>query len=433
MKRQAATVLILSFLGLIAGFSREIVAAGLFGTSIELEIFRIAFGLPSVLADSAAVSLVSLMVPRLVAGPRGVDAQRYTSLKRTMLVAGVGVVVAGVLTMPLQARLLAPGFVGEARADLVLIGRICWISSLAVILSLPLRGLMSAGGAVWPGAALQLMRSTGFVAALLLALLIGAGPLWSLALGAVGAGCVTLLVHVVAVRLRGVRMIQSEVSGGSGLDAGFAAAVVSVLLSQILLSGGRLIDRAVASSFDQGAVAALEFSYGLLMACAALFGTTASLFVAPHVTNALRAGRGVPPVMLYRVAIGLIGTLAVGLVLAAGATPLVSAVFGYGTFGAEAVAETVGFFRLHALGLMPVVAALILMQFVLVLGGHRVILGIAAGKLVIKLVALMALMAAGMGRDALATSLILSESLAALMMLAYILRGRVPLGAQPAH
>lgn len=433
MKRQALTVLALSFLGLIAGFSREIVAASLFGISIELEIFRIAFGLPSVLADSAAVSLVSLMVPYLVRGAPAVDAQRYKSLKLTMLVAGIGVALAGVLTMPLQARLLAPGYVGEARADLVLIGRICWISSLAVILSLPMRGLMSAEGSVWPGAALQLMRSAGFVAALLLALALGADPLWSLAVGAVGAGLVTLFVHVAAVRLRGARMISNDTEGGAGLDAGFAAAVTSVLLSQILLAGGRLIDRAVASSFDQGAVAALEFSYGLLMASAALFGTTASLFVAPHVTNALRAGRGVPPVMLYRVAIGLVGTLAVGLALAAGATPIVSAVFGYGTFGAEAVAETAGFFRLHSLGLMPVVAALVLMQFVLVLGGHRVILGIAAGKLGIKVLTLVALMAAGMGRDALALSLILSESLAALMMLAYILRGRVPSGAQPAH
>lgn len=148
MKRQALTVLALSFLGLIAGFSREIVAASLFGISIELEIFRIAFGLPSVLADSAAVSLVSLMVPYLVRGAPAVDAQRYKSLKLTMLVAGIGVALAGVLTMPLQARLLAPGYVGEARADLVLIGRICWISSLAVILSLPMRGLMSAEGSV---------------------------------------------------------------------------------------------------------------------------------------------------------------------------------------------------------------------------------------------------------------------------------------------
>lgn len=429
-RRQAIVVPVLSLLGLIAGFLREILAAGLFGTSVELEIFRVAFGLPSILADSAAVSLVSLMVPYLTTGGHRVDPLRYASLKRTMLVSGAGLVLIGVFTMPVQARLLAPGFVGEAHADLVLVGRVCWIASLAVVLSLPMRGLMSAAGAVWPGAALQLMRSAGFVIALLLALACGVGALWALALAAVGAGVATLLVHMAAVRFRGLRVTDG---GKPGLDAGLATAVVSVLLSQILLSAGRLIDRAAASTFDQGAVAALEFSYGLLMAAAALFGTTASLFVAPLVTNALRDGKGVPAAMLYRVGFGLAATLAVGMALAAGAAPLVRVVFGYGAFGADAIAETAGFFQFHALGLMPVVAALILMQFVLVLGGHRAVLAIAGGKLGIKIVALMALMQLGMGRDALTVSLILSESAAALAMLAYILRVRLPSGAQPAH
>jgi len=208
------------------------------------------------------------------------------------------------------------------------------------------------------------------------------------------------------------------------VDRTLAAALGSVMVAQILLAGGRLLDRAVASGLEQGTVAALEFSYGLLMAMAALMGTTASLFVAPYVTRALREGQGIARGAWLRVA-ALTGAAAVGgLLTAAMALPLVQAVFGYGAFDADDAALTAGLFRIHALGLAPVVAALVLTQFVLILGGPRTILWIAGGKLALKAAALFALLSLGLGADALTLSLIVAETGMALVLAGYLVRQR---------
>lgn len=64
--------------------------------------------------------------------------------------------------------------------------------------------------------------------------------------------------------------------------------------AQSLLSGGRILDRAVASNMAGGANAAIEYSYASSMAIVALIGTSANIFLAPRIAWAIRNTRHVP-------------------------------------------------------------------------------------------------------------------------------------------
>jgi hypothetical protein len=62
-------------------------------------------------------------------------------------------------------------------------------------------------------------------------------------------------------------------------------ALLSVTFSQVLISGGRILDRMAASLAPQGALASVEYSYGIMMALAAIVALIIGL------PPALRANR----------------------------------------------------------------------------------------------------------------------------------------------
>lgn len=377
--------------GLFAGFGREVVLAYLFGTTRDVEIFRVAFGLPSVLSDSLAISFVAILIPVLLNGERRRPAQALRRAVWTTLAFAGAVFLLGVLTMPWQARLLAPGMSSNEQARLVVAGQICWLTFLFVVLSLPMRALMSTRGRIWPGAASQLMRSGGFVLVLLaFAFAFNWRDLLAPALAAALGGATVLAVHIVALGGRDRRRVTTSLLAPPRLSTLLPTlnAIGLVLASQLLLSAGRLLDRAVASGMGEGMLAGIEYSYALVMAVAAILATSTNLTLAPRMGRAIRDTGKLARGHVVHITVITITAAAVGLALALGAEPIVQLVFQRGAFDDAATALTAGVFRLHALSLGPLVLALLLTQVLLLHGRQLAVLAAAGIKISFKVAAL---------------------------------------------
>lgn len=417
-------------LGLLTGFFREILLAYIFGTSREVEIFRVAFGLPSVLSDSLAISFVAILIRLILNGERNRPAQAlHQALWATIAVALV-VYGVGLITMPLQASLLAPGMSVEDHARLVVAGRICWTTFLFVVLSLPLRALMSTRNRIWPGAASQAMRSGGFVATLaLFVFMLDWRDVTAPALAAAVGGVTVFIVHILALGQRDRRRFANALGALRPPDFPILKptlfALGTVFLTQILLSAGRLMDRAAATLIAEGMLAALEYSYALVMAVAALVGTSTNLVLAPRMGRSIRdTGELSRSEWRLVVTISCIAT-AIGLGLAGLADTIVRLVYQYGAFDSSAAALTSSIFRIQAIALGPIVLALLLTQVMLMKGQQNFVTIAAVGKIAVKLTTLAIVLYLGWGIQGIAFTLFFTE-VAMVAGLCLVLRAKSP-------
>ncbi len=405
---------------------REIFLAYLFGTSRELEIFRIAFALPSILSDALAVSFVAIII-RLILDDEGSHppAQVLPNAVWAGVFFGVGTSLAGVLTMPWQALILAPGMNASEQSKLILAGRVCWLMSACVLLSLPLRALMSTRGRIWPGAASQLMRSGGFILALFILIHIfnWRDPVIP-AMAAVVGGLTVLVMHIAALGGTDRHRIINALSIRPRLKAltPVLNAIALVLVSQLFLSGGRILDRAVASGMDEGALASLEYSYALLMAIAAVFATSANLILAPRFGRAFRDTGRICHRHIYLITGLSITAAVIGLMLMMAAEPLIRVCFERGAFDASATTLTSGIFRFHTFAIGPLVLSLLLTQVLLLQKRQSAVCLAAICKTVIKIVSLWLVLRTGGDVFDVAKTLISAEIGMSIVLILMIMR-----------
>ncbi|KAB7609846.1 hypothetical protein F9L33_15610 [Amylibacter sp. SFDW26] len=425
LNRGALFTFSLVFVGLVTGFFREILLAFYFGTSRDVEIFRVAFGLPSIFSDSLAISFVSMLIPVLIAGEDRdlLDAKRLVVWASFLL--AIFVVVTGLLTMHWQAAFLAPGILGEDREELIVIGRICWGMCFLTLCSLPLRAIMSVRELTWPGAASQSIRSGIFLITLVVLVTISGGTdIMFAGYAALMAGFAVLTIHVVAIGAIDRHNLRNIFISGPKVDTIFplVTTLSVVFISQVLWNSGRLIDRAIATNIEVGTLAALEYSYAILMAVAMVIGTSTNIIFAPRIGRALKSSQKIPN-QYWKIIFGISSVaFFVGIGMSFISSSLVSLVFENGVFTAEDTSLTARIMSLHLIGLGPLVMVLILTQVLILMRLHKWLIPIAGMKLLVKSIVLYFLLEAEFGLDGIAISLGISESITVLMLLVLIKR-----------
>lgn len=410
--------------GLVAGFAREIVLAYLFGISRDVEIFRVAFGLPSVFSDAMAVSFVAILIRLILGGETARPAQALRQAVWATLAFAALIFLLGILTMPWQAQLLAPGMSAAEQARLTLAGRVCWLMFIFVVLALPMRALMSTRGRVWPGAASQMMRSGGFVLALLtLVLLLDWRDLMAPSVAAAIGGATVFAIHVLALGRRDRRRVVVSLMAPPrpGVISPTLVAIGLVLISQLFLSAGRILDRVVVSGMDEGMLAGLEYSYALTMAAAAILATSTNLTLAPRMGRAIRDTGGLARSHVVQIVAIAAAAASIGGLLALAAEPITRLVFQRGAFDSAATALTSQIFGLHALGLGPLVLSLLLIQVLLLQGRQGAVLLASILKATVKVLTLWLVFRSGGDIFYVATTLIWTEAAMAFFLTLFVL------------
>lgn len=263
--RAAALVTGLTALSALLGFLRDVVIAGVFGAGSELDAYFVAQGLMNLVLGLIAGAMAKATVPVLAAqntegASHRVGRTLSVAMSVTLLVLGVGSLVMGLAASSVVA-VLAPGFEGSQAA---LASSLTRIMLIATVLIAGTNLLAAAAQArrrfFWAGVQGVPFNLIMIVSAVLL------GPRFGVAALAVGyvVGSAARLVCQVAP-LGGLRLhlrFRLDVK-----DPGFRAIALLVpplLLGSALGNVNTLVDRAVASTIDEGTVSALAYAWRLI-------------------------------------------------------------------------------------------------------------------------------------------------------------------------
>lgn len=359
VRRAAVLTLVLSLGGAVLGLGRDLAIAVVFGAGAAVDAFLVAQGLMNLVLGLVTGALAKAAVPVMA---RAVDAGRpeagMASVRAALGVAclalTVGAAAVWVAAEPVVA-LLAPGFDDATAALAVDLTRIVLVATVLITATNLLAGAGQALGRFGPAA----LQSAGFNVVMIAAAAV-AGPVFgitALAWGFVLGSAVRLALQLIPLRAARLPATPTLRLRDPGLRE-MLRLVPALVVGSALSSVNTLVDRAVASTIDDGAVAAVNFAGRLSATVDLLLVATLLAALYPRLSAAVATerrgelrdlvGRGIGVLVVVLVPIGT------GMALAA--TSLVRLVYGYGAFDAEAVALTASAAAVFAIGI-PVLAA----------------------------------------------------------------------------
>ncbi len=355
--RAAGVVMILFVASRVAGLLREMVIAGQFGTSAELDAYLAAFRFPDLLfALMAGGALASAFIPVFSDYLTGGDLDRAWRLASAVInwvllfltAAGILAAVAAPL---LVTHVIAPGFTPQQQALTVRLMRWMLISTVIFGVSGVVMGILNARQHFWRPAAAPVVYNLAIIAGVwLLGPRIGvAGAVVGVVIGAFAH----LLIQVPGLRQAGMRFSFGLAPSDPGVrEVGRLMAPRALGLAAVELN--YLVNVILASSLVAGSLAALNF--GRLMMLLPEGVIAQSVAIAAFPTFAVLVSRNQRQEMGRVFLVTLRGVLyltlpaAVGLILLR--QPLVSAVFQRGAFTAESTRATSWALLFYGLGLV---------------------------------------------------------------------------------
>lgn len=362
MARSTGVLAVTTAASRVLGFIRDVLLAGLFGTSAEIQAFVVAFRLPNLMRDLVAEGAVtSAFVPVLSSYRATRPPEEFWRLSHALatrlFVALCVLGLMGVLAAEPLVRLMAPGFVADPQKFalavqltrvlfpfLTLVG--LWAYFMGVLNSLGHFAAPSLGPAMLN---LAMIAACVWVAPRMSA----AAGVTAVAWGVMAGGVVQLFVQLpVAARLgfhwrwrwrhpgsaEVLRLLGPRVLGG-------AVYQMNVFIHTALASWGMVV--------GEGAVAALYFANRLVQLPLAMFGSASAQASQPQLAEQWARGDRVGFRATLMTVLRMVGFVmlpsSVGLM--ALATPMVSALFERGAFDAQATLLTSGALVWYAAGL----------------------------------------------------------------------------------
>ena len=410
--------------GLLSGFFREVTLAYFFGTSRDIEIFRVAYGLPSIWGDSIAISFMSVLTPYILAVEHKEDDSKLASVFYATFILAILVTFIGIVLMPLQAKLFAPGLTGESQKSIIWAGQICWLMFFISVCSIPFRAVMSLRKRLWPAASAQLIKSSFLALSLIIfVLLFKVTDVKAPVFAAIVGSTAMLIMHLTAI---GRRTLTSILKGlkqypkWATLNP-ILSALFIVFITQIMMSGGRILDRSFASTMQVGTLASIEYSYALLMAMVSFLGASTNIILAPKIGKTIQS-TGIISKKYFKAIFG-VGVLAVfiGFVVSPLAVFIVKIVFQHGVFDENSLKLTSSIFRIHALALGPLVIVVILNQLFLLLEKQSYLFWICFIKVLLRVASILFFLNFFEDVRALTYALIVSETIIAALQI-FLLR-----------
>ncbi len=414
-------------LGIVATLAREVLLARGFGTGREIELFRLAFAIPNLLATSLGTVIVAALARHVVSDLDG-DGGEVHALRTSIAAsaaAGIALGLVGAVTAPWQAAIMAPGYAPDARSDLVPVIAALWLFFALIAATFGPRAFLGVRGVIWPTAASSLVLSGAMAGGIMVLLALPASTRTAISLSkiAILAAVVLVAIHLIPLPRRVLReAARSPLDVKAKSYLAYGLTTLLVLAGHLLSAVPRLIDRSAATEFKPGAVAAMDFSFAILTVPGIVFGTAVATVALPRFLAALRRDDRPAIRRLARVAVvSTILAAVTGALLSVGSRPIVELLFARGAFDSGAVDLTTRLLEWHGIALGPMVATVLLSQALLSIGYVKSFLIGSALRVVTKLVAVQ-VMTQNSGLDGLAASFLVPEVMSTVVFAAIIVR-----------
>ncbi len=415
--------------GMVAAFARELVVAYSYGVSREVEIFRIAYALPNLLSFSVGTAFVSVAVPMIVKAQKNGTSQELqvcSGLLRINVAFVFFVVAWGMLTSGWQARIFAPGFDSASLASLTTQIRWCWLLFLGVGLSFTSRAVLNVNGIFWPSVCNNLIKAGVFIVVLYpLGVCFGPFLLHDVSLLTI----LTVLSGLLILLVNGVAMFYYKVSAPyhfvlsrfsfhfTHRDIASLYSLLAVVLYQLFNVAPTFLDRAYASHFQEGVVASFDYSYGLVVAIAAILGTSFNTVMLPGFARLVGLDskwKEYDKFVKEALAIVVL-SIVLGVAIAIIVEDIVNFVFVHGSFTLRGAHLTSALLRWHALGIPFMILGSMATQVLIVFGIHARLVLVGVVKLLLKVIFLTFLIPS-YGMVSLGISFLLVEAVMAIVL-----------------
>ncbi|MDF9276965.1 murein biosynthesis integral membrane protein MurJ [Arthrobacter sp. EH-1B-1] len=342
ISRAAVLVAGLTAVSTLLGFLRDVVIAAIFGAGAELDAYLVAQGLMNIVLGLVAYAMARSATPVVsreaavedgnCRGHTGFD----VAFTLTMVVLGIGGVVMAIFAGPV-ASLLAPGFDAETTATAATLTRIVLVATVLVAGTDLLAALaQSHGRFAW--ASLQ-----GVPFNLIMIAAAGLfGPRYGIAALAVGfvvGSGARLLLQLPPLRSLGTRVrprLQLK-------DPGFreiAVLVPAMLVGSAVGNVNTLVDRAVGSTLEEGAITALSYGWRLVNLPEQLLIASLLVPLYPAISASVRDLTELRRLVNRGLSVTVTILVPLCVVLAVAAEPLVEVAFGRGAFSPEDIEAT---------------------------------------------------------------------------------------------
>jgi putative peptidoglycan lipid II flippase len=265
--------------GIVSNFAKEMIFAYYYGTGQEIELFRIAFGIPYSLFQTLASAMVGVLLP-IYLNNREIDEAVHAKLTDQSQQFQFLIFIVGIITAPLQARLLAPGYSGALIDQLQIAIILCWLFYLIVSQMFPIRLLLQSENKTHLVAATSLILSVAVMAVVLPGAYVVQLSVWLLIAAHIAAAAVVLVAYIYfgkrgGVLANGFRIPSFKIYRERAVYGLLAVSFLMVLITALQ----RVVDRSFASVMEPGTVASMEYAYNLYTALGLMIGTTAVLML----------------------------------------------------------------------------------------------------------------------------------------------------------
>lgn len=343
----------------VLGLVREILIARTFGTSAELDAFRVATTfsdmLDSVIAGTTIaavfIPVFSMYLVRDKAGQR--DGWRFASAVLNdmfllmTVVAGVGILFAPQLI----ATFVAPGFDDAQRALASDLMRIVLLAAIVFGVSGTVTGVLHAQNRFALAAMAGPLHNLGIIASILF--LVPTMGIFGLAWGIVIGSLLHLAIQIPGL-IRSGMIWFATLGAGQGSMRELLRLLGPRIITTNIVSLTRLVMNNLASFLSAGSISALSYAYMLWQFPETLIGTAIAVAVFPRLAQRAAANDTRGFQRLFRIALLTILALAIpsALIAILFARQIVALVLERGAFNAESTALVAPVLQFYALSIV---------------------------------------------------------------------------------
>ena len=266
-------------LGILASFSREVILANFYGSTRNLEIYKIAFSIPYAFFQSLSTVLIGGLLPVLIA-----EGKECFYIIRTQIYKIFGfIAILALLTVNQQSSILAPGFKTEDLKILTLNLLICWIILIFSGLIFPLRLWLQDRDKKALIASTSLLFSFFYI--VFIFFLHDRWLDFNLSLISVTSAFLIYTTFSLACKACGLPQNSQTVKKNPNFKKKLNVIILGAFIYVALLAIPRLIDRAIASKMNDGVIANLDYAMNFYVAFGVLIGTSFTIVSARKIAS----------------------------------------------------------------------------------------------------------------------------------------------------
>ncbi len=252
-------------LGIVFSFFREIIIAYYYGTTRELEIFRVAYTIPYTLFQNLGAVLVGTLLPILIHEGE----ELLYQIKKQIQFIFIGITVFFLFTVSWQAKILAPGFNPNEISTLEVNLFICWFLLLTSALIFPIRLWLQEQDKKLLVSSTSLIYAFSF--SLMIVILNKFTLKYNLAISALISSVILFLVYFISAKKS---IMQTSIQNTNlQLKKKIQKIIIGSFAYVLLLTTPNVIDKAFASKMSNGVIAYLDYAMNFYIAIGVLIGT----------------------------------------------------------------------------------------------------------------------------------------------------------------